>query len=120
MEEIISLYTRLSDPQCQDANEITASLMEFYKNPESLGVLFQIITTCENENIRRHATIGIGGFIRACWRDIEDKSELYSLLLQLSVFEKSPEVRRLNTQYINGCLSVELVPVVAGFIEQIS
>jgi hypothetical protein len=120
MEEIVSLYERLRDPACQEADAITTSLMEFYKNPESLGILFQIITTSQNEQIRIAATIGIGSFVRSCWREIEDKSGAYSLILQLSVFAPSSEVRRLNTHYINSCLSVELLPVITSFIETIS
>ena len=116
-EEIISLYTRLRDPTCQDAGDITNALMDFYHNPESFDVLFEIINTSHEETICKYAVVGLEKVINF---NSDSIPAFYEKLLQLSVYERFSEIRRLNMKYVQKCLNLNLIQVVDGFINEIA
>ncbi|KAH0788289.1 Importin-beta N-terminal domain containing protein [Histomonas meleagridis] len=120
LEQVISCYQQLIDPSGVHAKEASDRLLLYYEQPTSFQTLITIISMTDNEQIMKHAVVGIGRFIRLYYVNYPDKQNVFQNLLQLLSLPKSNYVRRYIRDFVQTALSNEVLPIAYNFIQSCS
>ena len=65
-QNLIFLYTELTNPSLPNANDVTDSILEIYSSPTSIPILFDILENSDNKNFRLQESIGLKYSLSMC------------------------------------------------------